>query len=92
MVDIADVKELTGGAANLPPQGLGLIGTHAVPLLSATRCGQQPGIVLTSGLRKVKGIQHRAFPVPTWKVPAFQPANENDACYGRHSMPIMLAP
>ena len=80
MADIGDGKELTGSAANLPAQGLGLVGTHAVPLLSATRSGQQPGIIITTHFRKVKGIQHRAAPVPPCKVLDFQAAKESDAC------------
>ena len=91
MVDMVDEKELTGSAANLPAQGLGLIGTHAVSLFPASCCGQQSGIILTTRLRKVKGTQHRAPPVPACKVPALQRANEDDACWGQHDMSLLLA-
>ena len=91
MVDIVDKKELTGSAANLPAQGLGLIGTHAVPFFPASCSGQQSGIILTTRLREVKGTQHRAPPVPACKVPALQRAEEDDACWGQHDMSLLLA-
>ena len=90
MAVMAGAQELTGGAPNLPAQGLGLIRTHAVPLFPATRSGQQPGIVLATRLRKVQGTQHRAPPVPACQVPGVQPADEDDACWGQHGMPSLL--